>query len=353
MSIRFGIIGAGQVSDGACASIASHPDATSAAVFDISHERQDDLAAKFDIPHRLQSAEAMFEREDIDAIYVAVPNKFHAPLAIAALEAGKDVLLEKPFALNLAEARQVVAAAEASGRTLTLGMNMRYAHDHQKLHTLVQQGALGEVYHAKAFWFRRSGIPKMGTWFGNEALAGGGCLLDIGVHLLDLAMYLTDNFRPTSVFGQTYTKFGNRGLGEGTWGRSDRDPTLDFDVDDFATALVKFENGLSINLDVSWAAHAEEANRMDVSLYGTEAGAGAFSNRIFHFGSEPGEYQVVQNPSAAVRYEHCDRFHNFINALLGREELCCTLPQALAVQAVLDAIYESSRRGQAVAIPAT
>ena len=345
--VRFGVIGAGQISYSACESIAKHADAGVVANFDPDAGRRDLLADKFGVKSRYDSAEALLADENVDAVYVAVPNKFHAPLAKQALEAGKNVILDKPFALNLAEAKGVVAAAQKSGKTFTLGMNQRFGRDQQKVKALVEGGKLGEVYHVKSFWFRRSGIPKMGTWFGNKELSGGGCLLDIGVHLLDLALYLTDNFEPVSVFGQTYTKFGNRGLGEGGWGMSDKQD-LKFDVDDFATALIKFKNGLSVNLDVSWACHAEDANRSDVVLYGTDAGAGAYSNKLYHADYDTGEYVVTQNAAAEIRYPHCDRFHNFINALLGREELCCTADQALAVQAILDGIYESSKTGKPV-----
>ena len=348
--VRFGVVGAGQISYSACDAVNKHADARVVANFDPDVGRRDALAKKHDIARQHESAEALFADPEVDAVYVAVPNKFHAPLAKQALEAGKHVILDKPFALSLAEAKTVVAAAEASGRTFALGMNQRFGRPQQQLKTLVEQGKLGEVYHAKAFWFRRSGIPKMGTWFGNKELAGGGCLLDIGVHLLDLALYLTDNFEPVSVFGQTYTEFGDRGLGEGGWGLSDRDEKQAFDVDDFATALVKFRNGMTVNLDVSWACHAEDASKMDVTLYGTDAGAGAYANKLYRADYDKGEYHVVQSPAADVKYEHCDRFHNFINALLGREELCCTTQHALAVQAILDGIYQSSQTGASVDI---
>lgn len=351
-SLRIGVIGAGAISRSACPSINSHADAKVIAAWDPHAGRLAELCKLFDIPHQAESAENLFARDDVDAVYIATPNKFHAPLAIQAIQAGKHVISEKPFAMNLGEARQVVAAAEKAGVVLTVGMNQRFVRNNQLLRSLVDQGVLGEVYHAKSYWFRRSGIPRLQTWFGAKELAGGGCLLDIGVHLLDLALYLTDNFEPVGAFGQVHTRFGNRGLGEGGWGISDRDPSLKFTVDDFATATIQMKNGMSVSLEVSWAVHQESASRMDVELFGSEAGAVAFGNKLFRTADpKTGGYQVIQGPAGGtVRYEHCERFHNFINVVLGREELCVTPKQALAVQAILDAIYESARTGQSSAI---
>lgn len=174
--------------------------------------------------------------------------------------------------MNAQEAEEVIAVAKTSGRAFTLGMNMRFVKEFQKIKTIADAGGLGEIYHGKAYWFRRSGIPTLGTWFGNKELAGAGAINDIGVHYLDACLYLMNNFDPVSVSGVTYTKFGNRGLGEGDWGNSDKG-NIAFDVDDFASALIKMRNGATVNLEVTWACHTAEANRQGVELFGTEAGA--------------------------------------------------------------------------------
>lgn len=341
--VRLGIIGAGAIADSAGNAVKKHDDASVTGIFDLSAERRDDFAKRYDVAHTFDSADALFASDDVDAVYIAVPNKFHAPLAEQGLKAGKHVIIDKPFAMNLGEAKSVVAAAKESGKVFTVGMNKRFDRGIQKLKSRVDAGEFGEVYHAKAYWMRRSGIPKLGTWFGNKELAGGGALLDIGVHLLDVAMHLTNNFKPIGAFGKVYTKFGHRGLGEGGWGKSDNEG-LPFDVDDFATATIQFDTGLSIALDVTWACHQPEGDRHDVQLFGTDAGVRAFGNETY----KPGEdsYLVQQGGGGTVKYEHCERFHNFFNAILGREELVTTPEQALAVQAILDAIYASSETGK-------
>ena len=339
--VRVGIIGAGQISQSCCKAAASHDRAEVVAAFDPNG-----------IKRTAGSVEELVADDGVDAIYVAVPNKFHAPYAKQALEGGKHVILDKPFALNLQEAQGVADAAEKAGKLFMLGMNQRYRKESQQIRTLAKQGYFGEIYHAKAFWFRRSGIPKLGTWFGNKDIAGGGALLDIGVHLLDLCLHLSDHWNPVSVSGATYTKFGNRGLGEGSWGKSDKED-IPFTVDDFATALIKFDDGATINLDVSWACHAEDGNRNDVHLYGTEAGARAYPSKVFEYGEE--EYVVKEGADLddiEIALPHCERFHNFFNAILGEEEPLTSVQEALTVQSLLDAIYESCATGKEVRLDA-
>lgn len=345
-SINFGLIGAGQIAHPSAKSISGHPRGTVLAAQDLNADRLAELCSAHGIPRSYATADDLFGDDDIDAVYIAVPNKFHAPLARQALEAGKHVILEKPFAFSWAEARDVIDVAEKMKKTFTLGMNMRFREDSQRIRSLVMDGTLGEVYHAKAFWFRRAGIPKLGTWFGKRELSGGGSLYDIGVHLLDLCLFCKGSFDPVSVSGTTYTRFGNRGLGEGSWGHSDREHP-EFDVDDFATALLRFADGSTVSLDVSWACHAEEANRNDVHLYGSEAGARCFPAKLFRNHPDGGDYEVIESPEAPLICAP-DRFHNFINHLVEGEDLLVTSAEALAVQRILDAIAESSASGREI-----
>ena len=347
--IRIGCIGAGQIALGAVHAINYHPSATVLAATDLNEERLKELCAAGSIPRSYPTTEALLADPEIDAVYIAVPNKFHIPLTIAALAAGKHVLLDKPFAMNAAEAETAVEAARKAGKVLTLGMNQRFTDHAQKFRSLVEQGTFGEIYHAKASWCRREGIPKLGTWFGSKELAGGGCLYDIGVHVLDLCLYVLGNFKPVSVTGATYTKFGNRGLGAGDWGKSEV-TDIAFTVDDFATGLIKFENGATVALDVSWACHRAENDKTDIELYGTEAGASVLGGKIYRRDKAAGAYVIIDNPPAPIAFAHRDRFHNFINHLLGTEELCVTLEQALTVQRILDALSLSSCSGKEVTL---
>lgn len=347
--LKLAVVGAGQIAHIACRELALHPDARVVAAADPHAARLAELRETFAIEHGASDGALLFERDDVDAVYIATPNAFHAPLAVAALERGKHVLLEKPFAMSFTEAKRVADAASLHGRLLTLNMAQRFRADSQLVRGLTLRGDLGDVYHAKAYWFRRSGIPKLGTWFGKKALSGGGALLDIGVHLLDLALFAMDNFRPVSVSGCTYSRFGHRGLGEGGWSFSERSDGA-FDVDDFATALVRFENGASLTLDASWAIHQPESDRQNVIVHGSEAGAGCYPAELYRFGAGGADYLVTPAPELPLPFAHQSAFHNFVNAALGREPACVSTAQALVVQRILDAIYESSTSGGEVSL---
>jgi len=345
--LRFGFIGAGAIAYSSADSVNRHPHAKVIAAQDMHAGRLQDLQGAKDIPKGYATAQELFADPEVDVVYIAVPNKFHVPLTLEALAAGKHVLLEKPFAMNLPEAETAAAAARKAGKLLSLGMNQRFTERAQQFRSLAQEGVFGEIYHAKAYWFRRSGIPKLGTWFGDRELAGGGCLYDIGVHLLDLCLYIIGNFEPVSVFGTTYTKFGHRGLGEGGWGRSDRSEQHAFNVEDFATGQIRFANGATVSLDVSWACHQADGNRTDVEIFGAEAGGAALAGKLYRRVPD-GAHVAYDAPGRPLIHPHKDRFHNFINHLRGEEALCVTLEQALMVQKILDALAESSASGKSV-----
>ncbi len=344
-TVKVGMIGAGQIAYNHCRAVNSHPQGRVVAVADPNAERAEQLKAEFELEKTCAGAKELIADPEIDAVCIAVPNKFHAPLSEAALAAGKHVLLDKPFALNRAEAQRVLEAAQKSGKVFLLGMNFRYLPAVQAIRRSTRAGTLGEVYHAKATLMRHRAIPKLGTWFGNKELAGGGVLLDLGVHLLDACLYAMDNFEPVAVTGAVYSKFGHRGLGEGSWGMSDRDGGT-FDVEDFATALIKMKNGATVQLDVSWMLHMQQARQV-LHLFGTEAGASAFPEpKLFRFGTE--DYEATELAVEPLEYAHKDRHANWLNVILGVEAPATTPEQALTVQTLLDAIYASSETGQEV-----
>lgn len=344
------MVGAGMIAHQHCQEINAHPHATVVAVADPSADRRNDLKKKFGLQRAYENTEDLISDPDIDAVTIAVPNFLHADYSIAALEAGKHVMLDKPFALNYRQAKAVEELANKSGKVFTVGMNMRFREESQATKRFIESGRIGDPYHSKSYWFRRSGIPKLGTWFGQKALSGGGVLFDIGVHLLDLALFFMDNFEAEAVTGLTHKTFGHRGLGEGGWGLSNSRSENEFDVEDLATALIQLKGGATVVLEVAWAIHQQETNRHNVEVFGTEAGITAFDSRLCYFGEKKGDYEVVIPEKIEVPHPHENRFINWINAIQDNEELYSTLPQALAVQRILDAIYESAETRREVRI---
>jgi predicted dehydrogenase len=348
-SVRVGVIGAGAIAPVHCRGILKHPHAELAGVADTNRKRAKALQRDFAIRRLYPRVDDLLMDPEIDAVTIALPTCLHAPTAIMALEAGKHVMLEKPFAMNAQEAEAVVAAARKARRVLTVGMNQRFARDPQIVRTLVERGELGDVYHAKAYWNRRAGTPKFGTWFCDKKKSGGGALLDIGVHVLDLCLALLGNFRPQTVSGSVYTKFGNRGLGEGGWGKSDVGRKV-FNVDDLAAAFIRLRGGATILLETSWARHQADPNRNDVELFGTEAGASVYPARLYRMGRRKGEHEVIEPQGVPIRHPDCDRMVNWISAITGEEEIECPPQQSLVVQRIVDAIYASAKSGREVKI---
>ena len=217
--------------------------------------------------------EQMLAEVQPDITVVATPNVFHKPMTMAALEAGSHVLCEKPLALNYADAVEMMDLAADKGLTLTVGTHYRFSPPMQAAKAHVDAGFFGEIYAARTVWQRRAGIPGYGSWFTNMDLAGGGSLLDIGVHALDRALYLMDYPQPVTVSGASFAKFGPRGMGLGGWGAdiSAADSDVRFDVDDLAWAFVRFANGAVLQFQVAWANHLPE--QFFTELYGTDGGA--------------------------------------------------------------------------------
>ena len=288
----------------------------------------------------LESAEQLLAIDAVDAVYIAVPNYLHVPLAAQALHAGKHVILEKPLALSRADAEPLVEAARGSDKHFMLGMNQRFTPQVQRARQLVAQGRIGRAYHCKTYWRRRAGIPGIGSWFTRKTLSGGGGLLDIGVHMLDNALYILNNFEVHAVSGAAYGEFGPTGAGEGGYGQSERSQAP-FDVDDFATAMIKLAGGATVLIDAVWAMHNEHKSEMNIELYGSARAIDTYGEKLFR--QQGSEYHAIEGPDAGpLTYPHTSRFHHFVNVILGREEPCVTMEQALAVQDVIDAIYTSA-----------
>jgi predicted dehydrogenase len=341
------VIGAGGIGQDHLASFKLHPAAKVVALAEVSPERGREAAEKFGIPEVVSDYRKLLRRSDIDVVSIALPNYLHASVTFDALRAGKNVMLDKPMATNARDAAKLVAEAKKQGVLFMVGQNFRFNVETQTAKQVVEMGTLGDIYHAKTSWSRRAGIPRIGSWFTQKRFAGGGCTYDIGVHALDRCLYLMGEFDAAAVSGQTFAKFGPRGLGNGGWGRSEIDPKAPFDVDDLSVALIKLRSGRTVLMEASWAAHGPLIDVNKTELFGTEAGLSLPPVKLFK--QERSGYSTTE-VDLLPPLVNTNRMVHFIDCLLGKAKPFVKPAESLAVQKILDAIYVSARTGREVRI---
>jgi len=291
-------------------------------------------------------------KEDLAAVYVLTPNKSHADISIAALKVGKHVMCEKPMAKSYADAKRMLDTAKETGKLLTIGYQNRYRDDSTYLKRACDNGDLGEIYYARAHAVRRRAVPTWGVFL-NEEEQGGGPLIDIGTHALDLTLWMMNNYEPESVTGSVYRKLADQteqGNAFGEW-----DPK-EFTVEDSAFGFIKMKNGASIHLEASWALNTLEVDEAKTSLCGTKAGAdmkdGLRINRV-QYNKQCIEKPEMNNGGVAFFDGNALRDSDieqevFYNAVVNGKDLVVKPDQAIVVTRILEAIYESARTGKTV-----
>ena len=269
--LRVGVIGLGFAGQAALRGYLALPGVEVVGIAGLETDRLKQLGEEHDIPHLFERYEDLLALDELDAVSVATPTKLHAPISIAALESGRHVLCEKPLARSGAEAEEIVNAAVKAGRVLKVIFNHRERGDVAVLKQQIDAGQLGRVYYAKARWLRRNGIPGLGSWFTNRELAGGGPLIDLGVHILDMALYLLGEPKVLTVTASTFAELGPRGLGGST--SSKLQVGSAYEVEDLATAFIRLEGGGTLLVETSWASFRKPGDDFGVTLYGTDGGA--------------------------------------------------------------------------------
>lgn len=288
----------------------------------------------------------------IDVVHVCTANDTHAEISIAALEAGKHVMCEKPMAKKAGDARRMIKVAEKSGKKLTIGYNNRFRSDSMLLKKMCQNNDLGEIYFAKAHAVRRRGVPTWGVFL-DEEKQGGGPLIDIGTHALDLTLWLMDNYEPSVVLGSAFHKLSKRKNAANSWGSWDPDK---FKVEDSAFGMIKMKNGATIMLESSWALNILDTREARTTLCGTEGGAdmvdglrinGEVHGKLFenHFKLDPKGADFYEGKKESMQDVE---MRMWIEAIENDTEPIVTPKQALVVSELLEAIYESSRTGKAI-----
>ena len=301
------------------------------AIADVALERAEEVAKTFAIPHAFGSYEEMLKEVELDAVSVCVPNKFHAEATIVALEAGCHVLCEKPPAMTVEEAESMVKAANDSGKFLTYGFHYRFTPEVEIAKKFIDADELGDIYSARVHAIRRRGIPGWGV-FTNKELQGGGPLIDIGVHMLDTALYLMGYPEPEVVLGKTHQKIGTK-KGVGLLGDWDYE---NYTVEDMAVGMVTFKNGATLTLEAAFAANVEKDETMQVSLMGDQGGADIFPLKIFQ---EKHNTLVDITPVYAPKIDgHQHEISQFVESCLSDIPPLSTPEQGLIIQKIINAI---------------
>ena len=289
----------------------------------------------------------MLATQTFDIIDVCTQNRLHAPLTIAGLQAGAHVLVEKPMAMSSRECEQMIAAANKAKKKLMVAQHMRFEAPYEKLKEAVVQGELGEIYAAETKWLRRRGIPGWGKFhIRKESL--GGPLIDIGVHMMDLCVWLMGCPKPIAASGKVYRMFGDRpDLFNAEWGTPY--PPAEFDVEDHATALVRFEKGITMQVAVSWAANIPQETE-NIMILGNKAGIS--TNPLGIYGADHSSLTSRTFDWLSKEDGHRREVRHFTECVEKNLPVMVQPAESLRIQRIIDAIYESSKRNKEVAIRA-
>lgn len=362
--IRIGIIGCGGIANNKhFPALQSQEEKCELVGFcDIIEERAKTACEKFgaaDAKYYTDYKE-LLKDESIDLVHVCTPNVSHCPITVDAFAAGKHVMCEKPMAHCSADAEEMVAAWKASGKKFTIGYQNRFRDDTYALHKSCEQGDLGNIYFAKAHAVRRRAVPTWGV-FPNKVLQGGGPLIDIGTHALDITLWMMDNYEPVSVSGSVFYELGHLEKGPegnifGPW-----DPET-FEVEDSAFGLIKMKNGATIYLEAAWALNVLESREASTTLCGTKSGAEIHHGMsypkdelIYNFAEHDLLMQKTISPSGLVDFfegggssEAVREAKQWLEAVLNDEEPLVQPEQALVVTKILEAVYQSAETGKEI-----
>ena len=350
--IKIALIGAGNIANSHLEAYQKIEDAEIYAICDINEENLNKTADRFGIKKRYTDVDEMLKAcPELDAADVCVWNINHAPCAIKALNAGLNVICEKPMAYSAQDAIEMKEAADKNGKLLMIGFVMRFMDEGVIAKDFVDKGYIGDIYYAKAQYVRRHGNP--GGWFGDKARSGGGPVIDLGVHVLDLTRYLMGNPKPVSVYATTFHKLGNRPHLKNNVGWVAPDSTADdvCTVEDFGSALIRFDNGAVTSLECSYDLNTGESMANKI-LYGTKGGLDLSKGVKIY--TECNDFLADIHVKTDGYKDHNDGFvaelSHFVDCVKNGTECRAKAEDGIAIMQILDAIYESARTGHEVII---
>lgn len=339
--IKVGIIGTGGISAVHAAGYSALDNTVIHSVCDINEQRVNDFAKKHGVQNIYTDYMKMLKKHDLDAVSICTPNHLHAQMSIDALKAGCHVLCEKPMAINATQAVMMQKAADESKKLLMIGFVRRFGNDAGIVKDYIDNGFFGDIYYTKVSYLRRNGCP--GGWFSSKAESGGGPLIDLGVHVIDLACYLMGNYEVHSVFGSTFSHLGRMDHIKQSKAYSSADSGVIFDVEDLTCAMIRFKNGAVLFVDTSFSLNIKKDSGV-IELFGTKAGARIDPGlEIF---SAINDYMVDIKPAGDNSLSFSGLFENeiahFIECVEKGTECKSPASDGVKLMKIIDAIYLSA-----------
>ncbi len=347
-TLKVGVIGVGGIAAWHMPGWAESPHTQVVAGCDVSEAALQTWGEKFSVSKLTTHTADLLNDPEIDIVDICTPNMYHAPLTITAMEAGKHVLCEKPLAPTPDAVREMIAARDRTGKMLMTAQHFRFSGTAKAMKAEIASGALGEVYHARAWMLRRVGLPAR-PGFVLKANSGGGACIDIGVHILDLTLWMMGNPKPVSVTGVARTELAKHKGAWGIWG----DVPEQMEVEEFANAFVRFENGATLILEVSWMLHHNVSGFEDMQmwLYGKQGGSHWPKCEIYQSNYTTQQlYDRTLKNTKDIREPHAQECIEFAEALVNGLPSPVPAEQSLQVMSILDGIYRSQEAGGEVSL---
>lgn len=346
-TVKIGIIGNGGICKGAhVPAYLEEPRAEIVAVCDIIKERAEYLKETYFPDAKVYTDyKELLRDENVESVDICTPNYLHSIIAVEAFKAGKNVFCEKPDAISVEEALKMKNAAEEAGKLLMVMRNNRFVSASKFAKKYIEEGKMGEIYAGRCGWQRRRGIPGKGGWFTTKEQSGGGPLIDLGVHMIDLAIWLMGNPTPVAVSGNVFSKFADTDTSDSAnsdFGDKKADGT--FDVEDLAMGLIRFDNGAVLQIEFSWASNINEEKRF-VELRGTKSGLTWNDNDVEFYTECDGQLLDITPAGKKDTRGHNNNLKHYIDVLLNGDEPCFKPQQGVDMIKILCAIYESAQTG--------
>jgi predicted dehydrogenase len=302
------------------------------AICDLDEAKVSFIADKYDIPRVYFDIQNLLNREELDGIFICTPNNFHYPMVLACLEKGIPTLVEKPLALNAKQAIRIEEKVRESNTLLVVGMNYRFREDAMILKEFIEKNEIGQPYYVKAGWLRHWSRPKLQKWLTDKRISGGGVIMDMGIQLIDLSLWLLNRPKIKSVRSFTYNLF------------------MEGNVEDAALAIIETENDAVINVEVAWRMHLEKDMNY-TNIFGKEGGV--FMNPLRLSKELHGKLVNVtpidhESNVDVFKKSFENEIRNFINAIKGEEKAVTPVEDGVYIMKIIDSIYQSAKLGKQI-----